>query len=132
MSEITQATNPAFAIGSTVRVVNDGETCSTYHLMAEHLGLTGWKMHKTPTEDEIYTVVGCALHERADEGEIIGIEQDGLQYLIGAAGLRLITAPVVSLADQVAKMEEELKTVTAERDALLDKLNNILSIVEGV
>lgn len=133
MSEITVATSPAFEIGSSVVLLNDGETYSTYDAMAEFIGLTGytWGKRGLLVEGNVYTVVGSAIHQRAHEGEVVGIERDGEQFLVGAKGLSLVSKPKVLLSEQVAAIEAELVTVTAERDALQAKLDAILNVVKG-
>lgn len=132
MSEITVATSPAFEIGSTVVLLNSGKTYSTYNEMAEFLGLTDYTWGGGgPVEGDVYTVVGSAIHEHAHWGEVVGIEREGRQWLVGAKGLGLVSKPKVVLSEQVAAIEAELETVIAERDALQAKLDAILNVVKG-
>jgi hypothetical protein len=119
-------------VGSVVRVINSGECYSTYTDMAEYMGLKAWKTQgsRHVEEDAIYTVVAKALHERRNEGELLGIQDaEGNQFLIGLAGVRLIKVAKANLASQVATLEQELEAVTAERDALKAQIEAIEAVL---
>jgi hypothetical protein len=119
-------------VGSVVRVINSGECYSTYTDMAQYMGLTAWETQgsRHVEEDAIYTVVAKALHERRNEGELLGLQDaEGNQFLIGLAGVRLIKVAKANLASQVATLEQELEAVTAERDALKAQIEAIQDVL---
>lgn len=130
--KITQDTS--IPVGSIVRVINDGESYTTYGAMERFMKLTnlgpGPYNRVYLEEGEDYTVVAKALHERTEEGELLGLQDaEGRQFIIGIAGVRLIKTAKVSLSAQVVALEEELEAVKAERDALKAQLATIKAVV---
>lgn len=127
---ITQDTS--IPVGSTVRVINDGESYTTYGAMERFMKLTnaGAAFRVYLEEGKDYTVVAKAIHERTSGGELLGLQDDqGRQFVIGIAGVRLVKLPKVSASAQVIALEEELEAVKAERDALKAQVAAIKALI---
>lgn len=129
--KITQDTS--IPVGSIVRVINTGENYTSYRGMARFMKLHSWvegHISASTKMDGVYTVVAKALHERTEEGELLGLQDaEGRQFIIGIAGVRVIKTAKVSLSAQVIALEEELEAVKAERDALKAQLATIKAVV---
>lgn len=124
----TASKDTTIPVGSTVKIVVDGECYSTYAAMANFMGLKKWNSQPMPQrssqDGEIYTVVAKAQHERADEGELLGLEDsEGRQVIMGLKGVELLNPP--TLSGQVAKLEEQLAAVTKERDELKEQIATV-------
>lgn len=126
----TKSQDTTMPIGSIVRVTNSGHGYSTYADMARFMKLSKWEeqdySQRNPKEDTVYTVIAKGVHEHSQYGEVLGLEdKEGNQVMIGISGVKLVQRSVLSVTSQVAALEAQLATVTAERDALKEQIESV-------
>lgn len=121
----TRSLDTTIPVGSTVKIINSGECYTTYDVMARYMGLTQYLVQsqrdRGTATGQVYTVVAKGLHERQAEGELLGLQDAyGRQAIMHIKGVELVVAPrsLITLAEQVAMLEANLKAITTERDAL--------------
>lgn len=80
-----------YKAGDIVRVINDGQTYTTYVGWALTQKLKNWKKGLLPTEGHEYTVVVVAEHDSRDYGTLVAIKDaQGAEYIVGVGGLELV------------------------------------------
>lgn len=115
-------------IGSTIRVVDEGQNYSTYDTMAGFMGLNKWKLGNRTEEGKEYTVVSKAVHPV--DGECLGVRSStGVDYIIGVEGVELVN-PLKGLSGQVAALELQLQEALAEVETLKALVENIKNLVK--
>lgn len=125
MANPTRSLDTTIPVGSTVKIIDSGECYGTYDAMARYMGLPRFLEQSMParhTKDgEVFTVIAKALHERQYEGELLGlVDAAGREAIMNIKGVELVSQPrsLITLAEQVATLEANLKAITTERDAL--------------
>lgn len=80
-----------YKIGDTVRVVNTGETYTTYiDWAAEHGFASKYNEGKTPRKNVNFTVIAADVHSEGTSKLLYGIENTKNAYIIGERGLELV------------------------------------------
>jgi hypothetical protein len=82
-------------IGDIVKIIDDGQTYTTYQTAAKAMKLKNWiSWHSRSTKDRYYNeymVVGMFAHPYLKEINILGITNGIEDFVIGVDGVKLIS-----------------------------------------
>lgn len=76
--------------GETVIVKNSGNTYTTYDKLAKKMKLTNWNKGELPENGDVGIVVAYLPHGDPNYDQIVGVDIDGQQYMIGIKGVEKI------------------------------------------
>lgn len=77
-------------VGDVVKVINRGQTYSTYEKWAELHSLKNYKKHAGPSDGNEGIVEVIARHENYKDEILCGINVDGKHFIIGIQGLEFV------------------------------------------
>lgn len=115
------------ALGDLVAVTNPGKVYGTYTEMAEAMKLDKWAKYGSPSTEVRAKVIAISLHLKDHNTVLLGIEQDGKQYVVGQRGVERydVAAERSRLRGELAALEEERVKLTLQLQAVRRELEEL-------